>query len=243
MRRRRVADAPHPDALATLCAASARLSDSRRVAVSRRPSGLSSSMSTIQPTTPPVAESLPAEDELVVSVVIPCLNEEDEHRGAASARRARCSPSTACRARSSSPTTRPRTAAPSSPPTRARASCTSRAAATAAPTWPGFAVARGRYIVMADADLTYDFGEIPRFVERARRRRRDGDRRPDGQHPPRRHAVAAPLRRQPGAHRRPQPLLPHRRVATRTAACGRFAATCCRASTCGPRGWSSPPRW
>jgi len=29
----------------------------------------------------------------------------------------------------------------------------------------GFAAARGRYIVMADADLTYDFGEIPRFVE------------------------------------------------------------------------------
>jgi glycosyltransferase involved in cell wall biosynthesis len=29
----------------------------------------------------------------------------------------------------------------------------------------GFAAARGRYIVMADADLTYDFTEIPRFVE------------------------------------------------------------------------------
>ena len=28
----------------------------------------------------------------------------------------------------------------------------------------GFAAARGRYILMADADLTYDFGEIPRFV-------------------------------------------------------------------------------
>jgi glycosyltransferase involved in cell wall biosynthesis len=28
----------------------------------------------------------------------------------------------------------------------------------------GFAVARGRYIVMADADLTYDFEEIPRFI-------------------------------------------------------------------------------
>jgi hypothetical protein len=28
----------------------------------------------------------------------------------------------------------------------------------------GFAMARGRYIVMADADLTYDFNEIPRFV-------------------------------------------------------------------------------
>jgi glycosyltransferase involved in cell wall biosynthesis len=29
----------------------------------------------------------------------------------------------------------------------------------------GFATARGQYIVMADADLTYDFAEIPRFVE------------------------------------------------------------------------------
>jgi glycosyltransferase involved in cell wall biosynthesis len=28
----------------------------------------------------------------------------------------------------------------------------------------GFAASRGRYIVMADADLTYDFNEIPRFV-------------------------------------------------------------------------------
>ncbi len=28
----------------------------------------------------------------------------------------------------------------------------------------GFAVARGEYIVMADADLTYDFNEIPRFL-------------------------------------------------------------------------------
>ena len=28
----------------------------------------------------------------------------------------------------------------------------------------GLAASRGRYIVMADADLTYDFGEIPRFV-------------------------------------------------------------------------------
>ena len=29
----------------------------------------------------------------------------------------------------------------------------------------GFAEARGKYIVMADADLTYDFAEIPRFVK------------------------------------------------------------------------------
>src|SRR5690349_2078914 len=29
----------------------------------------------------------------------------------------------------------------------------------------GFRAARGRYIVMGDADLTYDFGEIPKFVQ------------------------------------------------------------------------------
>ncbi len=29
----------------------------------------------------------------------------------------------------------------------------------------GFGAARGAYIVMADADLTYDFGDLPRFVE------------------------------------------------------------------------------
>jgi Glycosyl transferase family 2 len=29
----------------------------------------------------------------------------------------------------------------------------------------GLAAARGRYIVMGDADLTYDFGDVPRFVE------------------------------------------------------------------------------
>ncbi len=28
----------------------------------------------------------------------------------------------------------------------------------------GLAAAKGRYIVMLDADLTYDIGELPRFV-------------------------------------------------------------------------------
>ena len=36
----------------------------------------------------------------------------------------------------------------------------------------GFAASRGRYIVMADADLTYDFDEIPRFVAALRGRAR-----------------------------------------------------------------------
>ena len=82
---------------------------------------------------------------------------------------------------------------------------------------------------MADADLTYDFDEIPRFVEELDDGRRARDGRPDGQHPPGRDAVAAPLRRQPGADRHAQPLLPHRRPrrALRHArACG---ATSCRA--------------
>lgn len=32
----------------------------------------------------------------------------------------------------------------------------------------GIAASRGRYVVMGDADLSYDFGEIPRFLERLR---------------------------------------------------------------------------
>ena len=69
------------------------------------------------------------------------------------------------RARSSSPTTTPRTAAPSSP-TRAGARVVHEPRRGYGSAYlAGFAAARGRYIVMADADLTYDFNEIPRFVE------------------------------------------------------------------------------
>ena len=75
----------------------------------------------------------------------------------------------------------------------------------------GFAVARGRYILMADADLTYDFEEIPRFVAELE----DGadmviGNRMKNIHPGR-HALAASLRRQPAAVRVPQPAVPHRR--------------------------------
>ena len=75
----------------------------------------------------------------------------------------------------------------------------------------GFAAAQGDYIVMADADLTYDFGDIPRFVAKLD----EGADLVMGDawgHPARRDALAPPLRREPGAHRDPQPLLPHRRA-------------------------------
>ena len=105
-----------------------------------------------------------------VSVVIPCLNEAATiERCVADARDGARGPGLAGRGRSS-PTTAPTTAAPSS---RAAAGARGGARAAArlrqrlpAPASPPRA---GDYIVMADADLTYDFGDIPRFVDEARR--------------------------------------------------------------------------
>ena len=96
---------------------------------------------------------------------------------------------------------------------------------------------------MADADLTYDFGEIPRFVDELRGGRPAGDGRPHGQHPARRDAVAAPLHRQPDPDGAPQPLLPHRgprRPLRHARAAPRRAAA---RSTCARPAWSSPRRW
>ena len=144
-----------------------------------------------------------------------------EHRGVRDAARSHDSPSTASPARSSSPTTAPRTAA-AELATRAGARVVHEPRRGYGSAYlAGFAAARGDYIVMADADLTYDFAEIPRFVERARRRRRHGDRRPDGQHPAGRDAVAAPLRRQPGPDRHRSTSSSAPASATPTAACAR----------------------
>ena len=65
----------------------------------------------------------------------------------------------------------------------------------------------------------------PALRRAARRRRRPGHGRPDGQHPARRDALAAPLRRQPDPQRHPEPLLQAPASATRTAACAACAAT------------------
>ena len=107
----------------------------------------------------------------------------------------------------------------------------------------GFAAARGRYILMADADLTYDFSEIPRFVGRARGRRRPRDGRPHGRHPARRDAVAAPLHRQPRPLRHAQPVLPHRRARRPLRHARLPPRPAARCSSCARPAWSSPPRW
>ena len=104
----------------------------------------------------------------------------------------------------------------------------------------GFAVARGRYIMMADADLTYDFGEIPRFLAELD----DGADMVVGNRMKNIHPGAmscSSLDRQPAPLGFPQPSL-KTPSATLIAACAR----CGEASprwTCERPGWSSPPRW
>jgi glycosyltransferase involved in cell wall biosynthesis len=123
-----------------------------------------SPMTTIQPSTPPVARAADVDDQLEVTVVIPCLNEEANiercvrlalevmgERGihgevvvadnASDDRSAELAAAAGARI-----VTEPRRGYGSA-------------------YLAGFAAARGRFIVMADADLTYDFREIPRFVE------------------------------------------------------------------------------
>ena len=125
----------------------------------------------------------------------------------------------------------------------AHASCTSRGAATAAPTCAGFAAAQGDYIVMADADLTYDFGDIPRFVAELDEGAElvMGDRMDNIQ------PGAMPwLHRYVGNPVLTGILNLFFRTGVRDAHCGMRAFrrdVPCRASTCARPAWSSPPRW
>jgi glycosyltransferase involved in cell wall biosynthesis len=121
-------------------------------------------MSTTQPTTPPLAPVAVPDDEILVSVVIPCLNEEEniEHcvavaRGVMAEHGIRGEVVVADNASEdrSAELAAAAGARVVSEPRRGYGSAY----------LAGFAAARGQYLVMADADLTYDFGEIPRFVE------------------------------------------------------------------------------
>ena len=121
-------------------------------------------MATTHPSTPSAApDALPGET-LDVSVVIPCLNEEENIE--------RCVIEALTVMREAG--LRGEVVVADNASEDASASL-ARAAGAHVVSEPrrgygsaylaGFSAARGKYIVMADADLTYDWKEIPRFVE------------------------------------------------------------------------------
>jgi glycosyltransferase involved in cell wall biosynthesis len=121
-------------------------------------------LSTVQHSTPPLAYAADPDERLDVTVVIPCLNEEENIEACVrraqdvmSARGIRGEVLVADNA-SADRSAELAAAAGARVVTEPRRGYGSAYLA-------GFAAARGRYIVMADADLTYDFGEIPRFVD------------------------------------------------------------------------------
>src|SRR6478735_3118319 len=121
-------------------------------------------MSTIEHNHALTSRSTPPEPELVVSVVIPCLNEaENIEQCVTQARLALAENNIAGEVL---------VADNASEDDSARLAEQAGARVIHEPRrgygsayLAGFAAARGRYIVMGDADLTYDFNEIPRFVE------------------------------------------------------------------------------
>src|SRR3954463_8206248 len=120
---------------------------------------------TVQPTTPPLADALPPEDAITVSVVIPCLNEEDNieacvTRALDAIRDAGLAGEVVVADNASEDRS-----AELARNAGARVVTETRRGYGSA-YLAGFAAAQGRYLVMADADLTYDFAEIPRFVEK-----------------------------------------------------------------------------
>jgi glycosyltransferase involved in cell wall biosynthesis len=121
-------------------------------------------MSTIEHTPAPAVSMAPVED-ILVSVVIPCLNEEENIEACVAA---------ALAAMHDAGISGEVVVADNA--SEDRSAELAAAAGARVVTEPrrgygsaylaGFAASRGRYIVMGDADLTYDFREIPRFVEK-----------------------------------------------------------------------------
>ncbi len=120
-------------------------------------------MSTIEQTRPPVPADAEERFAPLVSVVIPCLNE--------AANIERCV--TAARGALDRMGVRGEVVVADNDSEDDSAALAARAGARVvherrrgygSAYLAGFAASRGRYIVMADADLTYDFNEIPRFV-------------------------------------------------------------------------------
>jgi Glycosyl transferase family 2 len=122
-------------------------------------------VSTLQSTSQPPAPESDSDDGIVVSVVIPCLNEEENIEACVGAALAALDESgipgevVVADNASEDRSVELATAAGARVVVEPRRGYGSAYLA-------GFAAARGRYIVMGDADLTYDFAEIPRFVEK-----------------------------------------------------------------------------
>ncbi len=121
-------------------------------------------MSTLQPTSSAHAADAADEHDLVVSVVIPCLNEEENIE--------QCVRTALGVLHEAGIDGEVVVADNASEDTSAELAAAAGARVVHEPRrgygsayLAGFAAARGRYIVMADADLTYDFREIPHFVE------------------------------------------------------------------------------
>jgi len=120
-------------------------------------------MSTVVETMPPVRRDAEDQAAPLVSVVIPCLNEAENIEACVSAAmralRAMGVPGEVVVADNDSEDDSARLAE------RAGARVVvERRRGYGSAYLAGFAASRGSYIVMADADLTYDFNEIPRFV-------------------------------------------------------------------------------
>src|SRR5947208_3245452 len=122
-------------------------------------------MSTVEQTRRPASRPEEASGEITVSVVIPCLNEAENI--------ARCVQAARDAIDSAGLTGEVVVADNDSDDGSADLAHAAGARVIHEPRrgygsayLAGFAAARGRYIVMADADLTYDFREIPRFVEK-----------------------------------------------------------------------------
>ena len=107
----------------------------------------------------------------------------------------------------------------------------------------GIDAARGRYVIMGDADDSYDFANLTPFIEELRQ----GDdlvmgNRFKGGIAPGRDAVAAPLPGQPGAVVHRPAVLP---LPIGDFHCGLrgFRREARSRSACRPPAWSSPARW
>ena len=110
----------------------------------------------------------------------------------------------------------------------------------------GIEAARGRYVIMGDADDSYDFLEVPRFVAELRQGLRSRAGLPAAirrrHRAARRDAVVAPLDRQPDVVVAGAADVQDARSRTSTAGCEGSPASRSTGSSCSARAWSSPPR-